>query len=124
MKKYIIIILILLVGFLVGYYFNTYQSNKKTNAYLDSLGLLENKETGKGEFNVPVVPDLDPDKQQRINCYEKYARPMFKEYETNVFMQAEGIVNAYNSKNDVLNLDKTNPNLYACINKLKNPLGI
>lgn len=124
MNKYTIFVLILLVGLCGGYYFNIYQTNKKSTEYLDSLGLFENKKTGKVEFNIPNTSDLDPDKQSRVDCYEKYARPVFKEYETNVFMQAEGIVSAYNSKNDLLNLDKTNPNLYNCISKLKNPLGI
>lgn len=51
---------------------------------------------------------LDPEEKQRQDCYTKY---------TNLFKDKNEI-------NDPLNYDKTNPDLYACISKLKNPLGI
>ena len=50
----------------------------------------------------------DPEAKQRQACYTNY---------TNLFKDKNEI-------NDPLNYDKTNPSLYNCLNKLKNPLGI
>ena len=50
----------------------------------------------------------DPEEKQRQACYNDY---------TSLFKNKTDI-------NDPLNYDKTNPPLYACLSKLKNPLGI
>jgi hypothetical protein len=50
----------------------------------------------------------DPEAKQRQDCYTNY---------TSSFKNRNDI-------NDPLSYDKTNPPLYACLSKLKNPLGI
>jgi hypothetical protein len=50
----------------------------------------------------------DPEAGQRQTCYDDYSK---------LFKQAKDI-------NDPLSYDVTNPELYNCLNKLSNPLGL
>lgn len=85
MKKYIIVILVLVIGFLSGYYLRDYrdrQKNKEVDAYLDSLGLFGDSNKDLDECLKKVNPS-DPlglnnetniQKSQREECINNYKK--------------------------------------------------